>query len=247
MTAKARITEQALLLLEAHPEGQRHSVLIKSIWKSLSDIPKGTVVNAVIGLVVNNPDTIYKPAKGLFRLTKYRDEPDTPPITAPANPAASTIRESDFYSAFAQYLTDDLEECTRAVPLGGAGFRDKWGTPDVMGIREARPSDIVKFQTEIVSAEIKIDGNSLITAFGQAVAYKLFSHKSYIVVPRESLPEDLDRLESLCLTCGLGLILFDHQTVETPNFAIRVRAQKSEPDTFYVNRNLKLIEHLLFT
>ena len=91
----------------------------------------------------------------------------------------------------------------------------------MIGIRKARESDIIKFPTEIVSAEIKTDGNNLITAFGQAVSYKLFSHKSYIVVPKESSTEDLDRLEALCLTCGLGLILFNHLRVDSPDFTIR--------------------------
>jgi len=246
MTAKARITEQALHLLEANPGGLRHSDLIKSICKTLPDLKKATVVHNVINLVAHNPKTIFKPAKGLFRHEKYRETPGSLPGPPPTAPPAASIRENDFYAAFAHYLEKDLEECTKAIPLGGSGFRDKWGTPDVIGIRGALETDIVKFPTEIVSAEIKIDGASLITAFGQAVAYKIFSHKSYIVVPRASLPEDLDRLEALCLTCGLGLILFDHQTVETPNFAIRVRAQKSEPDTFYVNRNLQRVKHLLF-
>ena len=45
------------------------------------------------------------------------------------------------------------DRCTRAIPLGGNLFRDKWGTPDVIGKRESRISDIVKMPTEIVSAE----------------------------------------------------------------------------------------------
>src|SRR5262249_19394659 len=63
--------------------------------------------------------------------------------------------------------------------------------------------------TEIVSAELKIDGTGLIVAFGQACSYKLFSHKSYIVVPSQSQEEDIGRLDVLCRTIGLGLILFD--------------------------------------
>jgi hypothetical protein len=59
------------------------------------------------------------------------------------------------------------------IPFGGNKFRDKWGTPDVIGKREPRRSDIVKAPTEIVSAEIKADTKDLITAFGQACSYKL--------------------------------------------------------------------------
>ena len=56
----------------------------------------------------------------------------------------------------------------------------------------------------------------------------------------------LARLESLCIACGLGLILFDSQNASHPNFSIRVRAMRTEPDMFYVNRNLKLIEQRIF-
>ena len=106
--------------------------------------------------------------------------------------------------------------------------------------------DIIKFPTEIISAEIKTDTSSLITAFGQACSYRLFSHRSYIVIPKSASPDDLARLESLCITCGLGLVLFDSQNASNPNFSIRVRAMRTEPDMFYVNRNLKIIEDHLF-
>jgi hypothetical protein len=54
-------------------------------------------------------------------------------------------------------VVKELEECPKAIAVGGAVFRDKWGTPNVIGIREPKKSDIVKFPTEIVSAEVKID------------------------------------------------------------------------------------------
>ena len=50
----------------------------------------------------------------------------------------------------------------------------------------------------------------------------------------------------MCVACGLGLILFDSLNPVNPNFTIRLRAIRTEPDMFYVNRNLKLIETRLF-
>lgn len=120
------------------------------------------------------------------------------------------------------------------------------GTPDVVGIRESKRSDIVPFPTEIIAAEIKTDSAGLITAFGQACAYKIFSHKSYIVIPADFLFEDITRLDTLCRQFGIGLILFDNSNAEDPSFEIRARAVKHEPDMFFVNRNLKLIEDKLF-
>ena len=154
--------------------------------------------------------------------------------------------KKDFYARFAEYLTEDLEECTKCIPLGGCTFQDKWGTPDVIGIRKARESDIVKLPTEIITAEIKLETRNLITAFGQACSYRLFSHRCYLVVPRSSPTEDLARLESLCIALGLGLVLFDSTAPSSPNFSIRVRAARTEPDMFYVNRNLKMVEDRIF-
>lgn len=76
------------------------------------------------------------------------------------------MKEEDFYKPFTDWLTNELEEFTKAIPLGGNRFRDKWGTTNVIGKREPRRSDIVKAPTEIISAEIKIDTKDLITAFG---------------------------------------------------------------------------------
>lgn len=131
--------------------------------------------------------------------------------------------------------------------MGGNKFKDKWGTPDVIGILKSRESDIIKLQTEIISAEIKVDTANLITAFGQACSYKLFSHKSYIVVPKKSSEEDIARLDALCRIFGIGLILVDSNNPEAPQFEIRVRATKHEPDMFYVNKYMRFIEDELFS
>lgn len=75
----------------------------------------------------------------------------------------------------------------------------------------------MKFSTEIVSAEAKVDTASLITAFGQACAYRLFSHKSYIVIPSESPEDDIARLDTLARIFGIGLILFDAKDPKDPS------------------------------
>ena len=135
----------------------------------------------------------------------------------------------------------------KQYPSVGINLGIKWGTPDVIGIREPRKSDIIKPATDIVSAEIKIDTGNLITAFGQACSYKIFSHKSYIVIPKESTEEDVARLYALGRIFGIGLILMDISDPKLPRFEIRVRATKHEPDMFYVNRYMRLIEDELFS
>jgi hypothetical protein len=113
-------------------------------------------------------------------------------------------------------------------------LKSKWGTPDVVGVYKPLASNLIKFPIEIISAEIKIDPQAPVVAFGQAVAYRLFSTKTYIAMPTALTEEDQSRLESLCMLFGVGLVLFDLDK-EAPHFVIRVRAQRFSPDMFYVN------------
>jgi hypothetical protein len=66
------------------------------------------------------------------------------------------------------------------------------------------------------------------------------------MVPNDSQIEDITRLDTLCRQFGIGLILFDNKNPLDPDFEIRARAVKHEPDMFFVNKNLKLIEDKLF-
>jgi len=245
-TSKDQILEKVVELLKTEPHGIRYSDLVRRTHEALPHIPKNTIHGTIWNLEVKAPDRVFKPARGLYLHPQYRDS--EPSGAGPAKePPKSKAKESDFYEPFADWIVNELEECTKAIPVGGNAFKDKWGTPDVIGIREPRKSDIVKLPTEILSAEIKLDSTNLITAFGQACSYRLFSHKSYIVVPSASPEDDVARLDTLARIFGIGLILFNADDPRVPRFEIRVRATKHEPDMFYVNRSMKLIEDDLFS
>ena len=243
-TIQSKIRKKALEYLTERSQGLRYSELVRLIHENNTEFNLNTIRGAIWNLDTTNSKKVYKPDRGLFRLTDYRQETDLEPDELILT--KTTIKEEDFYKPFSDWLVTELEECTKAIPLGGNVFKDKWGTPDVIGIRESKRSDIIEFPTEIVSVEIKTDSNGLITAFGQACAYKIFSHKSYIVVPKQSQYEDITRLDTLCRLFGIGLILFNNSDTESPDFEIRARAIKHEPDMFFVNKNLKLIETQLF-
>lgn len=246
-TIRERITEIAFKLLKANPDGIRYADLIRKIIQEDGSLKPNTVHGTVWDLDTKFPNRVFKPSRGLFRLTEFRDQ-DTDQLRPELLPKpAKKINEEDFYRIFADWLVNDLEECTKAIALGGNKFRDKWGTPDVIGTRESKRSDIIQAPTEIVSAEIKIDASQFVTAFGQACAYCLFSHRSYLVVPEESPQDELARLDSLCQVFGIGLILFDANNTTDPSFKIRVRARKQEPDLFYSNKYMKLIEAEMFS
>jgi len=245
-TKREQIVPSALEIIKSEPEGIRYKELVKRVQKEFPDTPVNTIHGIVWDLPVQKPKEVYKPERGLFRHVKFRggDIEETAPLI---QSKVEIQKEEVFYQPFADWLVSELEECTKAISLGGKKFKDKWGTPDVIGIREPRKSDIIKPATEIVSAEIKIGTGDLITAFGQACSYKLFSHKSYLVVPKNSSEGDITRIDALCLIFGLGLILFDSNNPKDPKFEIRARAIKHEPDMFYVNSYMKLVEDELFS
>jgi hypothetical protein len=244
-TRRERIQSQAIEILRNNPQGVRYSRLLSLIKERLPEISSNTIRGTIWNLDVTIPKEIYKADRGLFRYVSFRE---TQVISESATPpTVSEIGEEGFYQPFADYLKNELEECTKAIPLGGNRFRDRWGTPDVIGIKKPKPSDIVKPEVVIVSAEIKTDLSGLITAFGQVCAYKTFSHKVYLVIPKNSSEEDKSRIEALCLIFGIGLILFDSASAENPQFEIRVRPLKHEPDMFYVNKYMKLVESELFS
>lgn len=247
MASKDQIVAAAIKLLEDQPHGLRYTQLHAAIRSVLPDANPNSVGGAIWNLEMQVPEQVYKPARGMYIHTKFKEAGGPTGQLVPAPPVGKPkIKEEQFYEPFAEWLVKELEECTKAISVGGNLFKDKWGTPDVVGVREPKKSDIVKLPTEIVSAEVKIDSAGLITAFGQACAYRLFSHKSYIVVPVNSNEDDISRLDALARIFGIGLILFDATDPKDPKFEIRVRAAKLEPDMFYVNRCMKLVEDQLF-
>jgi len=241
-----RIKAKALELLEQFPKGLRYSELHAKISAFDPTFNPNTINGSIWNLDELYPDEVYKPTKGLFRLLRYRPQDVEANEQVQVPIAATKIKEEEFYKPFADWLTNEIEDVTVAIPLGGNKFKDKWGTPDVIGKRESRRSDIIKGITEIVSAEIKTDTLQLITAFGQACAYKIFSNKVYLVVPSRSSDEDMDRLDSLCQIFGIGLVTFDATNSASPDFRIMVRPARQEPDLFYTNKYMALIEKELF-
>lgn len=249
-TAREAVRAAAKSILETMPDGIRFTELSERVHEVLPKLNRNTIRGSLGDMALRLPPEIVKPARGLYIHRKFA--PNAPiegrpqeDLTAERG-SSGRVREQDFYEPFADWLVNETEECTRAIALGGNRFKDKWGTPDVIGVREPRKSDIVKFTTEIVSAEVKTDGYQLITAFGQACAYRLFSHKSYLVIPVSAPEEDVARLDVLARTFEIGLILFEATPQKAPKFSIRVRPSKHEPDGFYVNKCLKLVESQLF-
>jgi hypothetical protein len=226
-----KIIKKAKEILENSHNGIRFKELVQQIQKAYPDIKAKRIEWTVYDLH-RKDENILKPERGVFILKKYY-------MGIGKKGLKETKKEEDFYEPFADYLKNELKECTNAIPLGGNKFQDKWGTPDVIGVKKFLETEPIKPLPEIISAEIKININQLITAFGQACSYKLFSNKVYLVIPDDAPKTDIERLESLCLKFGIGLITFKKSNPKNPDFKIITRAMRSEPDYFYVNQYLK--------
>jgi hypothetical protein len=238
------IRERAKAILEGPPTGMRFTPLWKQISHENPETKESTIFTQVSNLARDEPTSVVKPSRGVYQLTKFAEaNSEEPDVIEPKDGEEETdgFCKQDFYPSFADWLRDELEEATIAVSLGGAGLKIKWGTPDVVGVYKPLVDDIYRVPMEVVSAEIKIDPSQSVIALGQSVAYRLFSHKCYLVMPRSIGEDELGRLEALCLILGIGLILFDLDP-KLPKYSILSRAQRFAPDMFYVNEFIQRLK-----
>lgn len=246
---RKQIQTSALEILESTPGGIRWSEMLKLIHMANPETPQNSIHGA-LQVLLTGSDDIVKVARGTYQLRRYQDDQastaiaqDTavanePLIVETSSQAKIVLLEADFYESFAEWLADVAEEVNVAVALGGSVLKGKWGTPDVIGVLKPRAQDILKFEPQIVSAEIKIDPNQPVVAFGQAVAYRLFSHKSYIVVPKTTSEDDLNRLKALCTIHGVGFVTFALDK-SAPDYTVLVLPAQASPDMFYANQMLR--------
>lgn len=246
---RQQIQAKARAILETETGGIRWGELLKRIHADDPETPENSIHGGLQNLFVISDD-IVKVARGTYQLAQYVAAEDAlasaqeaaavaEPVKADT-PGSETLTEQDFYSSFAEWLEEN-DEATVAAALGGASLGGKWGTPDVIGVLKPRAQDIFKFEPQIVTAEIKAVPNQPVVAFGQAVAYRLFSHKSYIVVPNSTTSDDMNRLKSLCSIHGVGLVTFSLNKNQ-PDYAVVVLPVNATPDMFYVNNMLERLK-----
>lgn len=241
-----QIHERALLVLEENPKGMQWTDLVRAVEAESPETPSNSIRGGIHNLLTTRSTEIVKVARGTYQLAKYQEADDfitsakdvetlTIPVIA-VTPGHEPLTEHDFYASFAEWLEEN-DEATVAAPLGGSSLGGKWGTPDVIGVLKPRAQDIFKFGPQIVTAEIKAAPTQPVVAFGQAIAYRLFSHRSYIVVPNATNSDDMNRLKSLCSIHGVGLVTFTLNK-EQPDYRVVVLPTNATPDMFYVNSML---------
>lgn len=247
---RTQIQQRALEVLESKPQGIRWAELLRAVEALSPGTPHNSIHGGIHNLLTTRPLEIIKVARGTYQLAKYvvvddqiataQESITTATPVQSEIPGADLLTEQDFYKSFADWLVEN-DEATVASALGGASLGGKWGTPDVIAVLKPRAQDIFKFEPQIVTAEIKAVPNQPVIAFGQAVAYRLFSHKSYVVIPNSTSGDDINRLKSLCSIHGVGLVTFSLNKQE-PDYSIIVLPENAAPDMFYVNSMLERLK-----
>ena len=157
---QTQIRDRAKLIIKDNPTGIRYSELVNQIVTENPETPKNTVHGSVWDLETRFPSEIHKPTRGL-----YMPLPSgTVPVVSPHVPSPKLPKEEEFYEPFATWLKNELDEVTVAIPVGGAGFQKKWGTPDVVGVYKPLAYHHIKFELEIVSAESKAEPSEPVCA-----------------------------------------------------------------------------------
>ena len=118
--------------------------------------------------------------------------------------------ERELYDKAAEWIVEEesLEGKDYIVQTGRLANPIKWGNPDVVIIQKiAGKSD------RIIVAEVKNtqEASKLFEGFGQACAYKIFSHLQYLVVP---MPEDrkvYSQLKKLCAKVQVKFAVFTYK------------------------------------
>jgi len=233
-----RTIQKFILEMLSTKDQLERSTLVEETIRKYPNFNRNTVQSAIAGLTKDKK--IFQQERGLWTLaiepSKIVDEEKATKIPL----SNEEKNEEKFYQPFADWLVNETGECNHVAVLGGKVLKDKWGTPDVIGYY--REEDNARYRqneiTSFVSAEIKINPNSPVEAFGQACAYLLFSHKVYLVLPDSISDSDKVRSEKLCSIVGLGLVLFNPKDHNFPDFKIRQRPILREPDATNLNKKI---------
>lgn len=142
-----QVIEAAIVHLEQEPAGLRFQDLARRICASDPSLNVNTVKTMTSSLHERYGDLVYKPSRGLFRHTKFR-ESERDACGHDVLPAGSP--EDHVADAFANWLVSELGQSTTAVALNSDHFGPDWSTPRVIAKRELNQSDIIHTSVEIM-------------------------------------------------------------------------------------------------
>lgn len=234
-----RIRTIAFEQLGRHPEGLRFSRLIREVALVDPNLNASTIKAVVWNLDKVSDNQVYKPARGLLRLTVFREPAPLESRMEAKRKARTLVRAAQVNLLLAAWLEQELQDVDQAVTPTSSLFHGLGGTPTVLGLAETPPGDGQAPAPGIVSAQIESISGGHIDAFGQACAARLYARRSYLVVQKGKRIEEHMHLHALCRMFGLGLVLFDNFSAANPGFRLAVHAVDHVPDPVYESRCMK--------
>ena len=75
-TKTETIILKAIDIIRSNPDGIRYSELVKKLQSELPDYPVNTINGIVWNLEIRASDKIYKPVRGFYRLTMFKEKVD---------------------------------------------------------------------------------------------------------------------------------------------------------------------------
>ena len=251
MTKEQEVIVKAAEILKGKPGGLKAKDLKIELQKCLPSVKHNTIEGYVWKLDKISNGQISKLRRGFFVLKEYQSETnetvglDSKDIEFHEDrDSISHLPEEPFYPKFAEYLKK-IHECNKAVPSGSNRQGKKWENPDVMGWYSELT--FASQQLVLVSGELKTSSrwDDIVTGFGQAASYLLFSHKSYLAIPRQTNQDDKRKIEALCVILGVGLLFFDNNNVDDPKFEVGNRPIRREPDIYFLTKRASEFKELL--
>ena len=109
----SRIRATAIEILREHPEGLRYSDLQRRIHERDAMFKLNTIAGSIYNLGALSK-RVEKPSRGLYRIVS-----DTAGPSTDGKPATLAPPEEAFYVPFADWLKNELEDATKAIPRGG--------------------------------------------------------------------------------------------------------------------------------
>src|SRR6266498_2502766 len=102
-TIREQIRDCAFALLKEKPEGLRYGQLAAQIHQKNTAFNTNTISGTIWDLDAQFPDKVYKPSRGLFRLTEFRDAKTDQLKQELVAKTTKKITEEDFYEPFADW------------------------------------------------------------------------------------------------------------------------------------------------
>src|SRR2546425_10970151 len=111
--SKKEVQTLAKEIVAENPGGIRYRALVQRISMENPETPKNTIHGSAWDLATRFPSEITKPSRGLFLAVTSAGGgmPAIPPALLPVK-----IKEEDFYEPFADWLKNELDEATVAIP-----------------------------------------------------------------------------------------------------------------------------------